>query len=396
MYGVYINKSSAGNGNIYDNDFNYCWRGIHTKNQNQILQIKCNRFHNDNNSYPYSMAWFIGSNLGDQHFNQDAAGNEFWNSHGLPNNYEIHALNATHSDPNFRYYYFGAANNTTNPQYPRVNSAVIVNRLPVFVPVDCSFRNLMELAGGNPETAKTMIDSVSSDIVLQENWVSELVTWYQQLKQDSLAAEYLLTRNDEQAKKLLLPEYIVLHRHTDAQSLIDEYNVSGNDENYNYYLLNDVILAWAETGRKPQSMDSTEKATLYQVKESGTSSSVQAGNILRFVFDTVFIESNYSDTTLFRLGLYGIGGNIFLSGVYPNPVSGTSEIIYRVPDDASYAELNMYDVTGRKMFSKQLNKGADRTKIESDEWSNGCYIIELNIDNTTRERDKLVIQNGKH
>jgi hypothetical protein len=224
--------------------------------------------------------------------------------------------------------------------------------------------------------------------------VAELVTWYHEQGNAADAVSYLLTRSDEHAKMLLLPAYISVQNFIDAHNLLDEYNDPQDDERYNYYLLNDIILGWAETGCSPTCMNQNEEATLYDVKESETSSSVMAANILRFVLDTVFIESNYADTSIYRVEMPGYDGNAFLSGIYPNPVTGTSEIVYRVPDEASFAELNMFEMTGRKVFSEILKNGAGRTIIQSADWSNGCYIIELNLDNSIRERQKLVIQNG--
>jgi len=250
--------------------------------------------------------------------------------------------------------------------------------------------HLMELADNNQETAQQIITQ-EEDPVKQQLWVSELVQWYRTQSQDADAANYLAERNDEPARKMLLPLYIELAQYDNAESLNDEYNINNDDESQNYYLLNKIFLGWAQSGRNAYKMNSTEHATLEQIGQTQTTSAAQAKDILRFVFDTVFIESNYGDTSYFRMDYYGFGQDHLFS-LQPNPASDICTVHYVSPDDNNSASMNLFDVTGRIMQNWKLLKGSNEIAIDTKKYGNGIYILEYSLGNDFNEIQKLVIQ----
>ena len=139
-------------------------------------------------------------------------------------------------------------------------------------------------------------------------------------------------------------------------------------------------------------MTEGERTSLEEIGETGTSSASQAKDILRFVFDDVFIESNYSDTTYFRLDYET---ELTQLSIHPNPASGNIRIQYFLNDENNSCALKLYDVTGRSIQQWKLVSGSTELFIDTRNYSNGVYMIELSLGNEFAERQKFIIQNEK-
>ncbi|HLG35148.1 MAG TPA: T9SS type A sorting domain-containing protein [Bacteroidia bacterium] len=405
MYAINILDDSPGGGKIFDNDFNNCWRGVDARNMQPNLAIKCNRFQNASNAV-YSAAVGVWGCLADQLGVGVGAGNQFYNTtYPATNIPRLDIVSSPSSficngNPSINFIYNAYSNSVISPnQTPTVVTGqyATVDVLPAgnmqanfcLTPME----QLMDLADNDPDEAQELIAN-ESDPVKQQLWVNELVQWYRDNNADGSAVNYLIARNDEPARKILLSLYISLNQLSNAQLLVDEYNNPNDDESYNYYLLNNVIIDWVESGRNAYGMTSAEQATLELVAESETGSAAQAKDILRFVFDAVFIESGYQDTTYFRIEYPGLHEQHLFS-ILPNPASDVSAVHYVIPDVKYSATLNLYDIAGRLLQNWTLSKEKAELFIDIGSYSNGVYMLEFSSGNNYVERQKFIIQKQK-
>ena len=79
----------------------------------------------------------------------------------------------------------------------------------------------------------------------------------------------------------------------------------------------------------------------------------------------------------------------------PNPFSQQTRIRYQLPREASAAQLQIYDVEGRLMLSRELEAGGrGAVVIEAGELRPGSYVCSLVVDGRPVDRMKLMRQSG--
>jgi hypothetical protein len=77
--------------------------------------------------------------------------------------------------------------------------------------------------------------------------------------------------------------------------------------------------------------------------------------------------------------------------VYPNPNNGKFEL--KIKGDISIKTVNVYDQTGKSVFSETYTNGQNRYEIDLSEFDKGMYIVIVNeADEINRQVNKLVIQ----
>ncbi|HRP89232.1 MAG TPA: T9SS type A sorting domain-containing protein [Edaphocola sp.] len=82
-----------------------------------------------------------------------------------------------------------------------------------------------------------------------------------------------------------------------------------------------------------------------------------------------------------------------LGNATPNPNTGKVRINVNILEkDAKYATLNIYDLTGRLIISKSLQKGNQSLTFDLSHYNNGMYFYCLNINGKNRVTKKLVLQ----
>ena len=76
--------------------------------------------------------------------------------------------------------------------------------------------------------------------------------------------------------------------------------------------------------------------------------------------------------------------------VFPNPTNGQIQVTWETPLRSEFS-FSLYDISGRRIFSKEFASQGLKETINLDDMPKGIYIYELNEDNRTLKTDKLVI-----
>ncbi|MCK4661595.1 MAG: right-handed parallel beta-helix repeat-containing protein [Bacteroidales bacterium] len=76
--------------------------------------------------------------------------------------------------------------------------------------------------------------------------------------------------------------------------------------------------------------------------------------------------------------------------IYPNPVTGTSEIKVSLNEEQK-GEIRIYNITGQKLRSINLKLGDNHLTIVNNELNSGIYQVVLFINNQLKESHKMVI-----
>jgi hypothetical protein len=76
--------------------------------------------------------------------------------------------------------------------------------------------------------------------------------------------------------------------------------------------------------------------------------------------------------------------------LYPNPNNGTMLLDYKI-NQGDKGMIKIYDLTGKLMFSYELNANTDQMQINNADLNNGIYMYDIIVNNKTVKTDKLVI-----
>jgi len=76
--------------------------------------------------------------------------------------------------------------------------------------------------------------------------------------------------------------------------------------------------------------------------------------------------------------------------IYPNPNNGTMTLDYIIPESEN-GEFAVYDLSGKKIISHQLQGGNNTTTISTTELLNGVYFYQITSGNKLISKNKLVI-----
>ncbi len=102
----------------------------------------------------------------------------------------------------------------------------------------------------------------------------------------------------------------------------------------------------------------------------------------------------FSKEKIFSTGITEPGTFSASMVVYPNPCTGgNTNIIYNLETPASAVLLNVYDLSGRNIFSDELNSGEGffTYKLNTSVINTGIYIVSVTVDGRTMQQ-KLIIQ----
>ena len=79
-------------------------------------------------------------------------------------------------------------------------------------------------------------------------------------------------------------------------------------------------------------------------------------------------------------------------GVYPNPVQNYATIKYTVPIDCNTAEIKVYDMLGKILFSMPISqKGAGEIVFDTMLTGKGVFLFTFVIDGKTIDYKKVVV-----
>jgi len=75
----------------------------------------------------------------------------------------------------------------------------------------------------------------------------------------------------------------------------------------------------------------------------------------------------------------------------PNPFNNTTTIPYSLPEGIEKAFINVYEITGKKISSYEVNNKGNKIVISSEKMENGVYIYKLETKGITLGSRKMVI-----
>lgn len=81
----------------------------------------------------------------------------------------------------------------------------------------------------------------------------------------------------------------------------------------------------------------------------------------------------------------------YLSTNFPNPFSSITEVEYVLPENTFFAQIKLYDVTGKELNLYTLSAQKGKLQISARDLSNGIYFYSLEVDGAVIQTRKLVI-----
>ncbi len=407
-YGIYCNNGVIGvikkyNADSDGNHFMGCYRGIQTVGTNCApdcrsgVLIKCNYFYNYQTSGEFSTAWYNGGSIFKQGEyttlqieNYKQAGNEWHHSDTRTD------VTAVTNYP-FNYYHH------ISPSYciPTKNSTsgmTLVQSPCVKTNTSC----VAELGGGetlvSAELTAFSSSSVNEHSILpdQISMIDNTIYYYLTNNQSDSIALFLEKANSDYAKMQLLPIYIKNGSISKAQKLLNQLKISDvstatdTDRTQKIQLL-EMQLNWKKQSISPYKMSPADEFLLRDLATYNTQASVNAKSLLSMVFGDIF-QIPWLNDTLANAKIINLNETAdFLGNAYPNPFDNITTIKYQTPDSCNKPKLEIYDITGRLIFSYNLNKGKSMLSISSANFENGVYIYQMVIDGIIIEQKKMIV-----
>lgn len=81
----------------------------------------------------------------------------------------------------------------------------------------------------------------------------------------------------------------------------------------------------------------------------------------------------------------------FLSQNFPNPTNGETVIAYKLPETTNEGTIGIFDISGRKIKTLDLNKNKGSVVIQKGELIPGMYFYSLITDGKTLDTKKMII-----
>ena len=382
-----LGGSIESNGNGFGNDFEGCWRGIQTYQDNRNLSIRCNKFFNHQASAQFSAAWAIFGSLADQGSNSGlpygAVSNQF--DKAPLTRIDFYSVpNPNGGGINFSYYHYSLSSDPLGKPSAASNR-VFVSPTTTPRPTDACDGTHLEPSGPyDPELAKDQID-LEGDDAIREMMISRLITWYLDNNQLETAIAYLEARGDDAAKERLLAIYMDNGSLTEAQALIAEMEGCTEVECVDFIYLNSMLIEWQINNTSPFEMDNETRDHIQQIAERQTRVSVQAQALLSLVYGTEFTPETI-DTVGARMANADdwVGnGDSFIQAIQPNPATDVVLISFNeaMPADA---ELIVSDYTGRLVKRIYIAENTLQATIDVASLSNGIYSLQLMISKTSK------------
>ncbi len=384
-YGVYV-VNSGPNGGVIDantlgNQFNECWRGIHTGGNNEALQIRCNTFNNVNQpAFEYSTAWYVGGDLPDQgqpgQLPELAAGNYFFRA---GNRQELHSvlgnvLNSCTQAHNFCYFRNQSPASvipniaTPNTIHEQVNGA---NQ------TSCTAREkLMDMAG-NDATAAMLIIEEQENVALKAQYTLELSQWFKEQEQLDSLIGFLQEQQSAGANEQLYAEWMRRDSVEAAQVVLNDMYSSGIQEWIAFAEINQILLDLKGNSLSLLEMDSVQLDVITTYANSDLSISGQARAIKASIDNVIQTIPLESDTGTYRMAFSEQGeeekSSLLILG---NPL--INQLDLEISSDLTKEELQLFiiDSQGRELIS-QRQAASSRISLLLSDWPSGKYIVSV-------------------
>ncbi|HRP89811.1 MAG TPA: T9SS type A sorting domain-containing protein [Edaphocola sp.] len=397
--GITVNDSRYFGSKVVDNTINNIYAGVITQRRNPQLDILCNHFTNGyyniwgnpESNHPFFTLKDQGNGCG---YFDYRAGNTFEGSA----TYHIYS----NLYPTWNYFYF--SNDIS--QIPTNTFGVSVN------PDGCT--NLTDATDPNsqcnlPSNTESWIDSLFDEAytswpenILGQTTISgqmQLAFIMQRLSErgstDSIIS-FLENVNNLESQKLLLSLYLEQGNYTAFDNLLESISFSNGDETLAFKDYNNFLKTLSQENRTLFQLNLTEKELLETIATQDFEVSNYAKAMLEFVFMQEwehYQERLPQESQMAKYENDTPKNQSSLGNATPNPNTGKVRINVNILEkDAQYATLNIYDLTGRLIISKSLQKGYQSLAFDLSQYNNGLYLYSLNINGKNKATKKLVLQ----
>jgi hypothetical protein len=123
-----------------------------------------------------------------------------------------------------------------------------------------------------------------------------------------------------------------------------------------------------------------------------TTSTLPGGEFELSVSNVADLNGNSMETVVIPFTASGINDPTVINSqeIFPNPSDGHFQVEWNY-GNAQAVLVNLYNLTGKKLFSEELNPVGNMLTFDFDDISNGLYIIEIRSDNVI-SRSKVMIR----
>lgn len=360
-YGVIVANSGTYYSEIGRNTFNNITFGVQTEGANGGLQILCNNY--TGNEYD----WSINPSGAGSFPNQGACGStaiqagNIFNDPKCPTGGGTAESNIKSKVP-FTYY----ARPNTNEIPTCVSNGTGGNALVTVTSCGANI-NPNSCGGGVARLAQNDNASVWN----KEYAYIEEINHYLGAG-DKKNALSLIEKHFKEDKNQYLSMLINIGEYEAAQNeLVSLHNIEQATELVALY---QVLIDLGKSGKSIMELNASQEAILKNITEGHSPARLLAQNILTFVKGYVFehpIEMWGKSTNTSENLTITTEETI---SVYPNPFTSNFEI--EIPESHEYTTVNLYDVTGRILISKNI-ANENRLQIEGSSLVNGFYFIEV-------------------
>ncbi|MEO8087248.1 MAG: T9SS type A sorting domain-containing protein [Bacteroidota bacterium] len=184
------------------------------------------------------------------------------------------------------------------------------------------------------------------------------------------------------------------------ETIIQQAEIKNNSANdvmiyeYNRKVINTITLETIV--RNNFNFSELQKETVegiaFQCPYVGGTAVIEARTIMQNWNDSAYFDDyNLCNAeSYFRIAFEKNESKINYLSVYPNPASEFLNVNY-ISSDALDAVLHIHDITGRRIYSRNLTSSSGQIQIETSSFAPGSYLIEISTDSNQILRSKFNI-----
>jgi hypothetical protein len=387
-YGLIIKNSGPIGGTVKDNCvFQGLKVGTQTEMNNPALQIRCNKYDNNENAWrvnPASTAGVLGpqgSSCNPSPSTEYRANNIFTSCGMGKDRLESYLQNA------WDYYYW---NNSLDGTDDVFEPCVFVTNGTV---------NSNPCMAGNPDPNACAAQSLSFTELPE---IRELMLAHLDLGQTDSIIELLKDHvAHNEVKKLLIAAYLSspdTNDYVKAAGLLDSLNTDST-EGAKFYILYDFYYSKRANHLPLEATDSTKRAQLFAHTSPPTAAGAELSALLEYLDPEqypYFIIPEISDLKAARFAKKqdviaaaeeqpDLGQNI------PNPANNSTQINVYIPDSKGSGSIRIINSLGQLMAEQKVEKGRQQVVFNTGDLAGGIYFYTLYVDNKPCATKRMVI-----